>query len=82
MYGQCWVIKFKSVNKIQCISFGGCHPSTFTVKINELAVQWVDKINTLTASLTEVSLLTTVYVQTFYGNYLNNRDLLLSVFGH
>lgn len=77
----CTVIKFKSV-KFQCrpIIFVGCYPSTFTVETNVLAVQWVAKINTLAASLTEVSILTIVRVQTFCGNYFDRG--LLSVFGH
>jgi len=47
-YGVHWDIKFNS-GKSQCISFGGCQPSTstFTVVLNDSVIQWFDRLKYL-----------------------------------
>jgi len=77
-YGACWDIKFNSV-KSQCISFGNCQPSSFTVTLNESPIQWTHKLKYLGCFFNQNC--TVDYsnsVQTFYGNF----DNILSALGH
>ena len=77
-YGACWDIKFNSA-KSQCISFGGCEPSTFTVTLNDSPVQWVHKFKYLGCFFNKSCSVDYVNsVQKFYGNFNN----ILSVLGH
>jgi len=75
-YGACWDIKFNSVRS-QCISFGNCQPSTFTVTLNESPIQWTHKLKYLDGFFNQNC--TVDYsnsVQNFYGNFI------LSALGH
>jgi len=71
-------IKFNSV-KSHCISFGGCQPSlsTFTVMLNDLAVQWVDRLKYLGCYCNQSCTIDyNAGVQKFYGNFNNILSVL------
>jgi len=77
-YGTCWDIKINSV-KSQCIGFGNCQPSTFTVTLNESPIQWTHKLKYLGCFFNQNC--TVDYsnsVQKFNGNFKN----ILSALGH
>jgi len=77
-YGASWDIKFNSA-KSQCISFGGCEPSVFTVILYDNPVQWVHKSKYLGCFFNQ-SCSVDYYnsIQMFYGKFNN----ILSVLGH
>ena len=76
-YGIHWDIKFNSA-KSQCISFGGCQPCSFTVLLNDSAVQWCNRLKYLGCYFNQSGTIDySGSVQKFYGSFNN----ILSVLG-
>ena len=79
-YGVHWDIKFNS-GKSQCISFGGCQPSTstFTVVLNDSVIQWFDRLKYLGCYFNHSCTIDyNVSVQKFYGNFNNIMSVLIT----
>jgi len=50
-YGKSWDISFNP-HKTQCITFGGKHPSRFVVTLDNIKLDWLDKLKYLGCFLT------------------------------